>query len=156
MKPPVLFILQSVSSSHLFHSRLNGTMGWCLKISLLLFTVSSAVLYNFLNKTYELPKFDENEYWGPGLKEKKYVPDKTVRSFAITYPKEQIDQLRQKLSENYPFTPALEGTELHENGMDAHHLERIVKYWRDEYMPKWIQRLKLFNSLPHFKTEIQG
>lgn len=130
-------------------------MDWCLTISFVFVTILTAAFYTFWTKSLPVPKVDVDEYWGRGRKE-DHVIDESVRSFHIDYPKERIDELKTKLNEKRTFTPPLEGTALHSYGMDTNKLQVLIKYWRDEYLPKWDDRLKLFNSLPHFKTNIQG
>lgn len=130
-------------------------MGWCFRIFLVLLSVVTAVFYSFWTKTYVTPEIDLDEFWGFGTKN-NYIENKDTRCFQISYEDHQIVELKAKLSGNYTFTPALEDTDLHQYGIDSKRLEYLITYWRDSYLPKWKDRLVLLNSLPHFKTQIQG
>lgn len=130
-------------------------MGWCFRISLVLLSVVSAVFYNFWFKTYEIPKVNVREFWGRGS-EVNYVENENIYRFQINYADQQIAELRRKLSENYTFTPSLDDAEPHEYGIDTEALQQLIAYWKNEYLPKWSDRLALLNSLPHYKTQIQG
>lgn len=118
--------------------------------------VESIAFCNFWTKSNARPQFDVNEYWGPSKSRNVSVEDETIRNFKIEYPQEKIIELKRKLSEKYEFSPPLEGTKGHEYGMNSNRLQEYIRYWRDDYLPRWDERLKLLNSLPHFKTNIQG
>lgn len=129
---------------------------WCAAIFLVFVAAIGKAIYNFWTKEYPRPLVDVDAYWGPGNREDAVI-DENIHSFKIEYPKEKLDELKRKLSEKYVFTPPLEGARHeHEYGMDSNKLQEYIRYWRDEYLPKWDERLKLFNSLPHYKTNIQG
>lgn len=130
-------------------------MDWCLTIFVVLVSILATAFYKFWTKTYPVPNVDVAEYWGPD-REEGHVTDKSVRSFRIEYPKERINELKEKLSVKCTFTPPFEGVAPNSYGIDTNRLQELIKYWRDEYLPKWDDRLKLLNSLPHFKTNIQG
>lgn len=130
-------------------------MDWCFRVLLVLLSVASAVFYSFWTKTHEAPEIDVDEFWGIGT-QNNYVENKEIRSYQIGYDDHQIVELRTKLGQNYTFTPALEDTGLYEHGIDSKRLKYVISYWRDTYLPTWKDRLALLNSLPHFKTQIQG
>lgn len=41
-------------------------------------------------------------------------------------------------------------------GFNANELAKVVKYWRDTYLPKWSEREEYLKKLDHYQTEIQG
>lgn len=112
-------------------------------------TILSLVL---LYKTPDVPKYALDKNWGP-----KYDPAETaVRPFTIKFDVRRIEEIKRKLSENYSFQSQLEGSNYFEYGINATRMEIIVKYWRDDYMPRWREREAFFNSMPHYRTSIQG
>lgn len=107
-----------------------------------------------ITRPLPLPKLDDTEYWGPG-KKSAYRENKLIDRFEIFYDEETIATLKRKLNEPYPLHPPLEGIE-HEYGISSVVLTDLVKYWRTDYLSRWSERQQLFNSVPHFKTKIQG
>lgn len=100
------------------------------------------------------PKLDLTEYWGPG-KKSAYKENLSINRFEIFYDEETIATLKQKLEEPYPVHPPLEGIQ-HEYGINSNVLTDFIKYWRTDYLSRWSERQQLLNSIPHFKTQIQG
>lgn len=132
-----------------------GTMTWFFRISIII-TVIIAVYFGLSYDSYNIPQFDFDEYWGPGVKE-NYKRDKQIRRFKIEYPNQLIDNLNRKLSENYTFVLPLEDAASScEYGINSSSIATLVKYWRDSYLPKWDERLKYFNSFPNYMVEVQG
>lgn len=130
-------------------------MNWCLAVVSTIVAGALAIIHKLWTKTYSRPRLDLNTYWGPCKKEDA-VKDESIRHFQIEYPTEQIDEIKRKLAEKYVFTAPMEDARDHEYGLDSNRLQEYIQYWRDEYMPKWDERLKMFNAFPHFKTNIQG
>lgn len=110
--------------------------------------------FHQLTKPLGPPKLDIAEYWGRENRTAK-IPDISVKPFQIEYDEKTIDMLRQKLNEPLTLHPPLEGVK-HEYGMNSKDLIDFVDYWRSDYMPRWNERQELLNSVPHFKTQIQG
>lgn len=101
------------------------------------------------------PLFDANFYWGPGT---PGAQDTSVRPFKINYGPEVIEEIRAKLSDKalYKLRDPLEGTTFN-YGMNTKYLKTVLKYWRDDYLPKWVDKHEVFlNKYPQFKTKIQG
>lgn len=106
--------------------------------------------------TVDLEVFRKSDdFWGLSEDNESMI-DETIRKFEITFATHKIDELTRKLGEGYEFTPALEGSEKFEYGMDPENLTNIIKYWRDDYLPRWKEREDFFNQLPHYKTRVQG
>lgn len=131
-------------------------INWCFAIFVVAVVILATKFYKFWTSIYTIPNIDVDEYWGPGSKTTNTVVDQSVREFKIEYPQKQIDELAHKLSENYVLTEALEDATNNEYGMNSKKLEEHIHYWRDNYLPRWNERLALLNSWPHFKTNIQG
>jgi len=43
-----------------------------------------------------------------------------------------------------------------EYGFNANELQKVVKYWRENYLTKWNEREQFLKKFKHFQTEIQG
>lgn len=132
-------------------------MGLKSIISVLLLSILLAVFYQkFHNITKPLknPQLNQNAYWGIG-NEKTNVEDTTIRSKIIHYDISVIDKLREKLNETLWLPDPLEGVK-YEYGINSKELYEFIDYWRDDYLPRWSEREKYINSLPHFTTKIQG
>lgn len=131
-------------------------MGCCC-LQLILFAIPVYLgyrIYKFLYKKHKLPNLNYDEYWGEGLQDS--VPDDTVYPYKIVFAPQKIDELKRKLSDDYEFTPTLEGAPPLEYGINVDYLKKTIQYWRDDYLPRWQEREKFFNQLPHFQTRIQG
>ncbi|XP_067629980.1 juvenile hormone epoxide hydrolase 1-like [Eurosta solidaginis] len=100
------------------------------------------------------PNLDTNLYWGPGDGLNYKAPEEIV-PFKIIYDKEIIDDLRTQLNRTWKYAKPLKNVQF-QYGFNSEALQHIVTYWRDFYLPKWSERQEYLNSLPQFKTEIQG
>lgn len=101
------------------------------------------------------PIMDPNVYWGPGSPS---AMDTSVRPFKIDYGMDVIEEMRQQMSDKAiaKLRDPMEGTTFN-FGMNTKYLKTIVKYWRDDYLPKWTDKHQVFlNKFPQFKTKIQG
>lgn len=113
-----------------------------------------AYTYYILTKPLPAPDLDFNEYWGRG-DGIQYKVDTAIKPQEIYYEEATIDNLRSRLNESIKFHAPLEGIN-HEYGLNANKMVSFVKYWKDDYMNRWPERLAFLNSIPHFLTEIQG
>ncbi|XP_038213850.1 juvenile hormone epoxide hydrolase-like [Zerene cesonia] len=105
----------------------------------------------YLEAVPDLPELDYQRWWGDGQKPQK--DDESIRPFKVTFNDSMIDDLKQRLIKRRPFRQSLEGTQsLY--GMNTLYLEKIIKYWLEEYNFK--ERADRLNRFPHFKTRIQG
>ncbi|XP_037951160.1 juvenile hormone epoxide hydrolase 1 isoform X2 [Teleopsis dalmanni] len=112
------------------------------------------VKFNKLTCPLPLPVFDTNRYWGSD-EVANYKPDETIKPFKVEVNKEEIIELQQQLNRTFKYTKPLEGINF-EYGFNSIALAGIVKYWRDSYLPKWVERENYLNKLPQYTTEIQG
>ncbi|XP_067633897.1 juvenile hormone epoxide hydrolase 1-like [Eurosta solidaginis] len=112
------------------------------------------VKVNNLIKPLPKPDIYTNYYWGPG-DELNYKAPKHIVPFKIKYDKEIIDDLRAQLNRTWKYTKPLQNVQF-QYGFNSEALRHIVTYWRHSYLPKWSERQNYLNSLPQFKTEIQG
>jgi juvenile hormone epoxide hydrolase len=129
-------------------------MGKIVNISLALFFVSVAYFYHEISKNILLPELDVHEYWGK-RENLNLSKDESVRKFKINFPEDKIEKLRRRLEDAGPFAKPLEGVAF-QYGFNSNKLQEILKYWKDEYLPKWSERQKHLNQFPQFKTKIQG
>lgn len=128
-------------------------MEWS-KIILGIFCLVLAYSYNQIAKNLPAPDIDFNEFWGPSALEKA-PQDKSIRSFKISFPDNKIEKLKKKLEDAGPFAEPLEGIAF-QYGFNSNKLTEILKYWKNDYLPKWSEREKFLNQFPQFKTKIQG
>lgn len=113
-----------------------------------------AYAYIKLTKPLPAPDLDFNQYWGKG-DDSQYKEDTSIKPQEIYYDDATINRLRARLNETISLHPPLEGVN-NEYGINSNKVVSFVRYWKDDYMKRWPERLKFLNSLPHFLTEIQG
>lgn len=102
------------------------------------------------------PLLDTDVYWGPGSPPTDM--DTSIRPFTIDFGTDVIEEIRNKLSDrSLAKLPApMEGTTF-DYGTNTKYLKTVLKYWRDDYLPKWTDKHQPFlNQYPQFKTRIQG
>lgn len=127
-------------------------------ICVLILSIVLAIIYqkfHNLTKPLKIPKLNQNEYWGIGDEKTNNVEDTKIRPKTIHYDISVINKLREKLNETIWLPDPLEGVK-YEYGINTNELLEFVDYWRDDYLPRWSEREKLINTLPHFTTKIQG
>ncbi|XP_046977873.1 juvenile hormone epoxide hydrolase-like [Vanessa cardui] len=105
----------------------------------------------YLQRAPDMPKLDLNRWWGDGNRPNQ--EDVTIRPFKIVFNETMIDDLKMRLRNRRPYTRPLEGMQS-EYGMNTIYLEKLLKYWQDEYDFKG--RADLLNRYPHYKTRVQG
>lgn len=110
--------------------------------------------YRLLSQPLPVPKFDFQEYWGPGSAA-DYKENTAVTPFDIAAKPELIEDLKTQLQRPLKLHDPLEGVAF-EYGFNSHYLKTVVKYWRDDYLAKWSERESFLKKLPHFQTQIQG
>lgn len=93
---------------------------------------------------------DSNDQW---LETENIVLDGLIKSKRIHYSRTGIDQLRIELNKTLALSIPFDGQQ-YVNTTNV--LKRFIKYWHDNYLPRWSSREKLINTLPHFVTKIQG
>ncbi|XP_037917415.1 juvenile hormone epoxide hydrolase 1-like isoform X1 [Hermetia illucens] len=132
-------------------------MGFLCRAALAIFVVFVAFsVYKLreFSKPIEAPKLDLDEYWGPGNKA-DYKENTEVVGNRIFFPEEVIENLKKDLNRTFEFQAPLEGIGF-EYGFNTVYLQKVIKYWRDEYLPKWRARELFLWKWPHFTTDIQG
>lgn len=103
-----------------------------------------------------VPKFDAAKYWGPSSQASARAAAKSeVKPFKIDYSAEVITKLRNRLAEPLNLVEPLENVGFR-YGFNKYKLEELIKYWRDDYLPRWNERQQFLNGLPQFTTTIQG
>lgn len=104
-----------------------------------------------------LPDLDADAYWGPGLRadHKASKEIKPVEHRYLTDVSKPIEKLQRKLNQTVVLHPPLEGVGF-EYGVNTAWFLEFIKYWRDDYLPRWEERETVLNQFPQFTTEIQG
>lgn len=119
-----------------------------------IFAVFGYLGYQSLFAPLPTPKVDTNRYWGPSSQAKR-VEKSEVKPFKIDYSTDVITKLRNRLSEPLNLVEPLENVGFR-YGINKYKLEEFIKYWRDDYLPRWNERQQFLNKFPQFTTEIQG
>lgn len=135
----------------------SSKMGLACKFATLLVVILVGLVYQqFHNLTKPLPKptLDPAAFWGRSADASLTFSEELLAQ-DVYYEPEVTDELWRRLNASVWYHYALEGTN-HEYGINSHTFEAFVEYWRSVYMPMWPERQALLNSVPHFKTRIQG
>lgn len=128
----------------------------CLSITTAVIAVVAYFTYQAIFAPLSAPKFDTAKYWGPSSQASARANAKSeVKPFKIEYPAEVITKLRNRLAEPLNLVEPLENAAFR-YGFNKHKLEDLIKYWRDDYLPRWNERQQFLNGLPQFTTTIQG
>ncbi|XP_031622654.1 juvenile hormone epoxide hydrolase-like [Contarinia nasturtii] len=126
----------------------------CFSVTVTVVAVFACIAYQILLSPLPPPKISTTKYWGPSSQANR-VEKSEVKPFKINYSADVISKLSNRLSEPLNLVEPLKNVNFR-YGFDKHKLEELVKYWRDEYLPKWDGRQKFFNALPQYTTKIQG
>lgn len=126
----------------------------CVGVVVVLVGITIFYIYNTLFATVDAPQLDVNQYWGPSSRQNKQDSHQ-IAPFKIKYSADVIDNLRRRLSEPLTLQEPLEGANFR-YGFHKNKLEQIVKFWRDDYLPRWEDRQKFLNSFPQYETQVQG
>lgn len=133
-------------------------MGCCGKVLIVIAAVVAGLLYNqyrTLSTPPELPQLDVTEFWGPAAAAANYKENTAAVPFSVETKPAVIEQLVERLRLPLDLPAPLEGVGF-EYGINSKALEKIVRYWRDDYLPRWPARQKVLNQFAQFKTQIQG
>lgn len=126
----------------------------CISISIALIAILAYIVHQTMITPLPAPKFDTNKYWGPSSQANR-VEKSEIKPFKIEYTADVIAKLRNRLSEPLNLVEPLENVNFR-YGFDKYKLEELIKFWRDDYLPRWDERQKYLNGLPQFTTKIQG
>lgn len=132
-------------------------MKLCTQIFLVVVSLIVGILYSQyiqISAPRPVPKLDTNAYWGPGSGE-DYVEDENITLSQIRYRSVPIAKLREELNVTLNLHPPLEGIAF-EYGVNSDTMQRVIEYWRDDYLVRWLSREVSFNRMPHFMTQVQG
>lgn len=136
-------------------------VNFLISIAVISFPLLAYVVYKFwqLIKPLSALPIDENEYWGNN--DERNDDDKSVRPFRIDFggPEAMCELQAQLIGDAInKMHPPLEGTitTKRDYGVNSTEFKSFVEYWRCDYLARWPEREALFNSVPHFKTTIQG
>lgn len=107
-----------------------------------------------VTKSMPVPEYQADRYWGRG-NASDYQPTDEIRAQEVFYTDEQIAHVRSKLNETINYLRPLEDVD-NEYGMNTYQLYSILEYWRDDYLPRFTERLQFLNSIPHYLTHLHG
>ncbi|XP_013104822.2 juvenile hormone epoxide hydrolase 1 isoform X1 [Stomoxys calcitrans] len=132
-------------------------MGVMVRILIVAASLGVAALvqnYRLMKQHIPPPKLDTKEYWGPG-NGANYKENVAVKPFDISVKPEIIQDLMSQLDRPLKLHEPLEGVAF-EYGFNSNYLQKVIKYWRNDYLPKWSERESFLKKFNHFQTEIQG
>lgn len=128
----------------------------CFSIAIALIAILVYIVYFTFIAPLPPPEIDTAKYWGPsGTQAKNQVEKVDSQPFKINYSADVIAKLRNRLSEPLNLVEPLEGVNFR-YGFEKKTLERLIAYWRDNYLPRWNERQTFLNELPQYTTKIQG
>jgi len=104
-----------------------------------------------VNTIPPLPQLVPQPWWV--TRPRPTLEDKTITQFKVDFPKQDIADLKARLSLPPRLTPAIEGANS-TYGMHPKELGKVLDHWRTKY--DWEQRLRRVNAFSHFKTNIYG
>lgn len=128
----------------------------CYSLLIAFLAIAGYYTYQRIFAPLSPPKFDTAKYWGPSSLASARANEKSVvKPFKIDFTDDVITKLRNRLNEPLNLVEPLENVGFR-YGFDKYKLEDMIKYWRDDYLPRWNERQKFLNGLPQFTTTIQG
>lgn len=128
-------------------------MGFIKKLLLaVIVTAISAGVYQIFLKPVKMPTIDYNVNWGD---DSKAQSDTGIKPFKVDFGPKVIDELKNELSRPRYLEPSMKDTAF-TYGFNSEAAENLIKYWRDNYLPKWNERQTLLNSFPQFTVTVQG
>ncbi|XP_004521994.1 juvenile hormone epoxide hydrolase 1 [Ceratitis capitata] len=136
---------------------MSETKKWLLGIFSL---VASIYAYKHLNIILDAqpPKVPLQQWWGDDVEPTDWAAylknSSKVRGNKLMFPDETIDDLRKQLNRTLHLTESLSPDFSY--GFNTQELQRIIEYWRDDYLPRWRGREVFMWQFNHFTTEIQG
>uniref|UniRef100_A0A1A9WPB5 Epoxide hydrolase n=1 Tax=Glossina brevipalpis TaxID=37001 RepID=A0A1A9WPB5_9MUSC len=105
------------------------------------------------------PHLPLNQWWGDEeepIDWQAYLDNSSeVVNNRILYEESIINDLKEQLSRPLDLTEPMKGVNF-EYGFNTEALKSIIKYWRDEYLPRWREREIFLWQFNHFTTNIQG
>lgn len=123
-------------------------------VPVVLLSIAIIYIYQQFYAPLPRPKVDVTKYWGPSNR-KNQVDSSAIHPFKVQYSAEVINELRKRLAEPLKLHESLEDVNFR-YGFRKDQLQSLVKYWRDDYLPRWNEQQQYLNGLPQFQTEIQG
>ncbi|KAJ2938737.1 hypothetical protein O0L34_g3349 [Tuta absoluta] len=113
--------------------------------------VLAYVIYEEMTSHPDVPQIDFEQWWGSYPLETK--PDTSIRPFEIKFDDVMVNDLRERLLHQRPFTPPLEDSGS-TYGFNTIYLTQILDYWKNKY--NFREREDYLNRYNHYKTKIQG
>lgn len=132
-----------------------------MKFLILLRFVLTGLLSIFLYRAYNihigpksLPTFDFTFNWGSSLNNNLSNSD-SIHPYKFENHDREIQNLLKQLKKPVKLHAPLEGIGF-EYGVNSETFYSIIKYWKNDYLPRWSERLTFLNQFEQFQTQIQG
>ncbi|CAG0923499.1 unnamed protein product [Notodromas monacha] len=104
-----------------------------------------------LHHVPDLPEFDPDFWFGPGIKPKSV--DESIRDFKIDISADILDDWKARLELPSRLRKPLEDVGF-EYGFNTDYLSKVRKHWLENY--SWGKEQEKLNKYPQFKTQING
>ncbi|KAL9917410.1 juvenile hormone epoxide hydrolase 1 [Glossina fuscipes fuscipes] len=105
------------------------------------------------------PTLPLNQWWGDEEEPRDwqaYLDNSSeVINNRLMYEESVINELKEQLNRPLHLTEPIRGANF-EYGFNTEALKSIIKYWRDDYLPRWREREIFLWQFNHFTTDIQG
>lgn len=111
--------------------------------------IVAVIVYLTIPGIPQTPIFSKDNWFGKGGKTSE---DTSIKPFEISISQETLDDLKSRL-QNTRFFDGMQQAQW-EYGTNVEYLKQFVDYWRTKY--DWKAQEQLLNSLPNFKTNIDG
>lgn len=126
-------------------------MGYCVALVLLGLIVVVRKFYKLLSDPKPVPHLDFEANWTDA----DHVPD-VRQPFEVATNAEEIANIRRHIDDIAPqLVSPLHGT-VHEYGLNSRQFAEFLSYWRDDYLPRWDERVAFLNRFPQYTQSVQG
>lgn len=122
-----------------------------LKLDFDFFQAQCFSILNLIFQPSNVPEMDLEKNWG----DNRTSASEEIVPFKIQNVTDIIDDLRQRLSVPLDLQKPVLNTNF-EYGFNSEYLEKLVDYWRDDYLARWDERQAFLNQFPQFTTVIQA
>lgn len=127
-------------------------MGYCLSVLLLAVIVLVRKFYKKLSEPKPVPHLDFDTNWTASQDDR--VPE--ARPFAVADHSEEIVNIQRRIDDIAPKLPSPLHGAVHEYGLNSVQFREFLSYWRDDYLPRWPERVAYLNRFPQYTQTIQG
>ncbi|XP_055917182.1 juvenile hormone epoxide hydrolase 2-like [Eupeodes corollae] len=130
-----------------------------IRILVIALSLGFGLIFNILTKYFaalERPNLPLNQYWGEGKPPADYDQPKDLQIVRPFFGDDIIEDLSNRIGvRNVSLSKPLEDVNF-EYGFNTNYLKSVLKYWKDDYLPRWREREIFIWQFPQYITHIQG